>query len=146
MHPSKLIAAVVGIVVGVVMIPVLFSSIESANETTTTEDFTAAEDSSTEETFTLENDVLDGEDDNISSVEVNDSELDEADYSVGDSDNEVDLVADASDTDDDVSITYTYADELDGAVGTLVDLLPILFVVTIVAGAAAFIPQMRGNS
>lgn len=129
---NGLVAVLLAIVVGVAMLPTVTDSVESYDITTTTESFTAEEDDATEETFTVEEDI-----EELNFVEVEGEELSEDDYSYSGKD--VDLVDDASDTDDEVNISYDYQIETSGAVDSLVDLLPILFAVIMVAGAVQYV-------
>lgn len=131
---KSLMSALLAIVVGVALLPALMDSIEDSEIRTTTEDFTAQEDDSTEETFDLEHDIENS--DNVS-VEVEGESLSSDDFTT-DTDS-VTLDESASDTDDDVSITYDYLDEHDTVVASLIDLLPVLFTVLIVAGGVSYI-------
>lgn len=129
---QKLLTGLLAIVIGVSMLPTITGSIQSAEISTSEETFTATEDDTTEETFSLDNEI-----EEVNYVEVEGEEISEDDYTVSNSD--VTLDADASTTDDEVIISYDFEDELEGAVGSLVDLLPLLFVIVIVAGTVTLV-------
>ena len=129
---NKIIAVVLAIVVGVAMVPVVMNSIESLDTDATTETFTAEEDATVEETFTVENVI-----ESLTSVTVEGAELEETEYSYTGSD--VTLDDDASDTGEEVKITYDYEREVPATVDSMVNLLPIMFVIILVVGAVGYI-------
>lgn len=129
---KTLINGLIAIVIGVSLIPAVTASVDDAGTITTNETFTAVEDDTTEETVTVDNEIL-----SISSVQVEGETVDESEYSYDGSD--VTLDASTSTTDDEIEVFYSFEKELQPAVQTLVDLLPVLFVVVLVAGAVAYV-------
>lgn len=129
---NALIGVMLAIVVGITMLPTVTDTVENIETRVESENFTAEEDDAQAETFTLKNEPKE-----ITKVEVEGEEISDSDYTV--SGDEVELDDTASNTDDEVVITYEYETEIDGTVLTLIDLLPLLFTVIIVAGAVAYI-------
>lgn len=129
---NGLIAVLLAIVLGVSMLPIIGDAVNNYDIRETTETFTAEEDDATEETFTLEN-----EPEEVLTVEVEGEELDSEEYTVEGSD--VTLDDTASTTDDEVVITYEYQYDAGTAVDSMVNLLPVIFVVILIAGAVAYI-------
>lgn len=134
MKVQGLVGVLLAIVIGVSLLPTVTQSVDEADVATNTEDFTAVEDNTTEETFTLSETTIDDE---VNYVEVEGSEVDSGEYTVSGS--EVTLNDTTSTTDDEVTINYDYEKELGTAVQSLIDLLPILFTVILVSGAVAFV-------
>lgn len=130
---NVLIAVLLAIVVGVAMLPVVADSVDNYDIKTVQEEFTAVEDDTVEEVIEVEEDI-----EKINYVEVEGEKLDEADYEETGA-KEIELVDDASDTDDEIVVSYDYQMEVSGAVDSLVNLLPILFTVIIVAGAVYYV-------
>lgn len=131
-----LIAVLLAIVVGVAMLQTVADSVENYDIRSETESFTAVKDDTVEEVITVDNNI-----ENILSIEVEGTELDETDYSY--TGNEITLNASASNTDDEIVVNYEYQVEVSGAVDSLVNLLPILYVVIIVSGAVYYIRFMK---
>lgn len=129
---NALIGVLLAIVVGVTMLPTVTDTVENIETRVVSESFTAEDDDATAETFTLDNEPTE-----VTKVEVEGEEISDDEYTVSGSDVELDDTA--SDTDDEVIITYEYETEMDSTVLTLIDLLPLLFVIIIVAGAVAYI-------
>lgn len=129
---NTLIGVLLAIVVGVTMLPTVTDTVENIETRVVSESFTAEDDDATAETFTLDNEPTE-----VTKVEVEGEEISDDEYTVSGSDVELDDTA--SDTDDEVIITYEYETEMDSTVLTLIDLLPLLFVIIIVAGAVAYI-------
>lgn len=144
---NGLIATVLAIVVGVVMIPVIGSSVAGAEERSTTESFTAENDDTVQEVVTLTNTPIIPHDSEAATVEeamtvtVNDVALDVANYSV--SGNVVTLDASASNIGDEIDVSYTYEKKFSNAIGSLVELLPLLFVVIVVSGVVVAVAKTR---
>jgi hypothetical protein len=129
---NVLIAVLLAIVVGISMLPVVVDSVENYDIRAETETFTAVNDATVEEVITVNNTI-----EAINSIEVKGTELDKADYVF--TGNEITLVAGASNTGDEIVVNYDYRVEVPAAVDSLVNLLPILFVVIIVSGAVYYV-------
>lgn len=129
---NVLIAVLLAIVIGISMLPIIGESVENYNIIAETETFTAVNDDTVEEVITVNNTI-----EAINSIEVNGTELDKADYTF--TGNEITLVASASNIDDEIVVNYDYRAEVPAAVDSLVNLLPILFVVIIVSGAVYYV-------
>jgi len=129
---SKIISVMIMIVIGVSLIPIVGDSVANADIVTTTETTVATELDTVSEVVTTANTVSD-----ISYVTVNGVTLNPADYSF--TGNQVTLVAGISTTGDDIIILYDYSSDLGTATSSLLNLLPLLFVILIVAGAVKYV-------
>ena len=129
---NGLVAVLLAIVLGVSMLPIVGSAVANYDVRDTEQTFTAIETDTVAETFTLTN-----EPESILGITVTGTELAEADYSVINSD--VELVANASTTDDEVIISYDYSYDAGTAVDSMINLLPLIFVIVMIGGAVAYI-------
>lgn len=130
---KKLFSALILIVLGVMLIPVVANSVENYDIIAVDETFTAVEDDTTVETFTVENTI-----EEVQSVSVNGTELVlTTDYTV--SGKVFSFAVDSSTTDDEVVIAYTYQTDMGTGIDGIMSVVLILFVVGIVGGAVAYI-------
>lgn len=132
MKMQSIIPVLLAIVIGVAMIPTVMQSVEDADLRTNTENFTAVEDDTVEEVLTVEETI-----ENLSYVTVEGETLSEDEYDFTGTDVTVD--ASSSNVDDDIVVSYQYEGDLGLATQSLIDLLPILFVVILVAGTVSYV-------
>ena len=125
---KKLIGIMITIVVFLALLPTILTSTEEFNYSETTQTETAVNDETTNEVVALDNTPV-----SVDGVTVNGSALTlTTDYTVSGSN--VTLLTDSSTTDDTIVITYTYELDVSTGVEGLVNILPILFAVIVVAG------------
>lgn len=131
-NTSKLVSVLLIIVIGVALLPLVGDMVNDADIQSETETFTAVDDDTVEETVSTSETIND-----IQQVKVNDTILTESDYSF--TGNEITLNAETSDIDDEIVVNYDFKADLGIALTSLLNLLPILFVVVIVGGAVAYV-------
>lgn len=131
-NTSKLVSVLLIIVIGVALLPLVGDMVNDADIQSETETFTAVDDDTVEETVSTSETIND-----IQQVKVNDTILTESDYSF--TGNEITLNAETSDIDDEIIVNYDFKADLGIALTSLLNLLPILFVVVIVGGAVAYV-------
>ena len=129
---TKIISILLLIVIGVSLIPIVGDSVANADIVSTNETSVAVENTTDAEVLTTLNAI-----DSINAVTVNGVTLDVANYSFVT--NQVTLVALASDIDDEIVVYYDYTSDLGTATTSLLNLLPLLFVILIVAGAVKYV-------
>lgn len=130
---KKLFAAMLIMVIGIVLIPVVQNSVDSYDSLSTDETFTAASNSSTAEDFTIAETPT-----SVDAVTVNGTALTlTTDYTVSGS--TISLLAASSDTGDTVVVQYTYDYDMPTGIDNLVDVVLIMFVIGVVVGGVAYI-------
>ena len=131
---KKLISLLIVIVIGLALIPAVANSADTYDIATSTESFTATQDISTAEVMITNETIIE-----VTRITVNGTTLvldDDLTSAIGTT---ITLVADASETNDVIVVSYTYDLEVGTAVDSLVNLLPLLFVVILVVGVVVVI-------
>lgn len=131
---KKLISLLIAIVIGLALIPAVANSADTYDIATSVETFTAIQDVATSEVLTTDETII-----AITAITVEGVALDLETDLISATGTTVTLAVDASIADDIVIVTYTYDLEVGTAVDSLVNLLPLLFVVILVVGVVVVI-------
>lgn len=131
---KKLISLLIAIVIGLALIPAVVNSADTYDIATSVETFIATQDVATAEVLTTDETIL-----AITAITVEGVALDLETDLTSATGTTVTLAVDASVADDIIIITYTYDLEVGTAVDSLVQLLPLLFVVILVVGVVVVV-------
>ena len=131
---KKLISLLIAIVIGLALIPAVVNSADTYDIATSVETFTAIQDVATAEVLTTDETII-----AITAITVEGVALDLETDLTSATGTTVTLAVDASVADDIIIITYTYDLEVGTAIDSLVQLLPLLFVVILVVGVVVVV-------
>lgn len=130
MSVQKIFGAMLAIVIGLLLIPVVQSSTDNYDIVNASQTYTAVSDETIAEVVTLDNTPT-----TVKAVFVNG--ITTEDYTLAG--NDITLGVATSTTDDVISVTYEYQAEMSTAIDTLVTFLPLVFILILVIGAVGYI-------
>ena len=134
---NKLISIIIVIVIGLAMVPLIVTMSDDYDLMTINETFVATEVLATPETVTVVNTPVE-----VLGVKVNDVALIlTTEYTVSGSN--ITILANNSDVDDVISVNYSYELEIAAGMDSLIQLLPLLFIIMIVSGVAFAVYKSR---
>lgn len=135
---SKMFKFFIGVVVALAMIPLVVSMSDTYNIANNDETFTAVQDIATDEVVTLiEETPVDITDVTVEGVSL----VLTTEYTVSGAN--ITVLTDNSETGDEIIVFYTYEMEVASAVGTMVDLIPLLVIISVVVMGALAIRRKK---